>query len=138
MKLNRRKILSLLGASPALLAGSAYASDKDKKKEKAAAPESFSQMKIEGLNPRGIPPAIQLVPMAPRLKTLDGKTIYLVSDGFPGADHFLNQIAIWFKKNMPSVTTVYRLKAGAFADDDPKLWAELKAKANGVIMAIGH
>jgi hypothetical protein len=61
-----------------------------------------------------------------------------ISDGFPGADHFLDQISIWFKKNIPSVTTVYRLKAGAFADDDPKLWAELRAKANGVIVAIGH
>jgi hypothetical protein len=140
MNINRRKILSLLGASPALLAASAQGADnkkKSKKGSKSAAPD-INQIKVEGLNPRGIPPAIQLVPMAPRLKTLDGKTIYLVSDGFPGADHFLDQISIWFKKNMPSVTTVYRLKAGAFADDDPKLWAELKEKANGVIMAIGH
>ena len=140
MNINRRKILSLLGASPVFLAASAQAADKQKKGKKGAesAGPDINQIKVEGLNPRGIPPAIQLVPMAPRLKTLDGKTIYLISDGFPGADHFLNQIAIWFKRNMPSVTTVYRLKAGAFADDDPKLWAELKAKANGVIMAIGH
>lgn len=94
--------------------------------------------KIEALNPKGIPPPIQLVPMAPRLKSLDGKTIYLVSDGFPGADHFLAQVGLWFKKNMPNVTTEYRLKAGAFADDDPKLNAEIKAKGNAVIMAIGH
>ena len=140
MNINRRKILSLLGASPAILAASAQAADHDKKKKgsEAAAPPDINSIKIEGLNPRGIPPAIQLVPMAPRLKTLDGKTIYLISDGFPGADHFLNQIAIWFSKNMPSVKTVYRLKAGAFADDDPTLWAELKEKANGAIMAIGH
>ena len=139
MNINRRKILSLLGASPAILAASAQAADHDKRKKtsSAAAPD-INTIKVEGLNPRGIPPAIQLVPMAPRLKTLDGKTIYLNSDGFPGADHFLNQIAIWFSKNMPSVKTVYRLKAGAFADDDPKLWAEVKEKANGVIMAIGH
>jgi hypothetical protein len=137
MNINRRKILSLLGASPALLAGSVEAADHKKKKSGQGAPD-INQIKVEGLNPRGIPPAIQLVPMAPRLKTLDGKTLYLISDGFPGADHFLNQISIWFSKNMPSVTTVYRLKAGAFADDDPKLWAELKEKANGVIMAIGH
>jgi hypothetical protein len=134
--MNRRTLLSLLGVSPALLAGSANGTpshDKDRKKAIGG-----GEPKVEALNPRGIPPAIQLVPMAPRLSTLDGKTIYLISDGFPGADHFLDQISIWFKKNMPSVTTVYRLKAGAFADDDPKLWAELKAKANGVIMAIGH
>jgi len=139
MNINRRKILSLLGASPALLAGSAQAAAHKKKNEsEAAAPVDINTIKVEGLNPRGMPPSVQLAPMAPRLSTLDGKTIYLVSDGFPGADHFLDQIAIWFKKNMPSVTTVYRLKAGAFADDDPKLWAEIKAKGNGVIMAIGH
>jgi hypothetical protein len=135
MKVNRRKMLSLLGVSPALLAGaSADAQNKAKgKNTKSAGPE-----KIEALNPRGMPPAIQLVPMAKRLDTLDGKTIFLVSDGFPGADHFLDQVSIWFKKNMPNVTTEYRLKAGAFADDDPKLNAEIKAKGNAVIMAIGH
>lgn len=76
--------------------------------------------------------------MAKRLDTLDGKTVYLVSDGFPGADAFLKQVSIWFQKNMPSVKTVYRLKAGGFADDDPKLNAEIKANGQAVIMAIGH
>jgi hypothetical protein len=132
MRMNRRTLLSLLGASPAVLAGTANA--RDDKKKNASSPEA----KIEALNPRGIPPAIQLVPMAPRLPSLDGKTVYLISDGFPGADHFLNQIAVWFKKNMPSVMTEYRLKKGGFADDDPALWAEIKAKGNAVIMAIGH
>ena len=88
--------------------------------------------------PEGMAPAVQLVPMAPRLTSLDGKTIFLVSDGFPGADHFLAQMGDWFKKNMPSVTTEYRLKSGQFADDDPKLNADIKAKGNAVIMAIGH
>jgi hypothetical protein len=130
--MNRRKMLSLLGMSPALLAGARADAAKDKK------PVAPADGKITTLNPKGIPPPITLVPMAPRLSTLDGKTIYLVSDGFPGADHFLDQISNWFKKNMPSVTTVYRLKAGAFADDDPKLNAEIKANGNAVIMAIGH
>jgi hypothetical protein len=136
MKINRRNILSLMGMSPALLAGATAveAKDKAKKDKKGAAVEP----KLTVLNPRGLPPPITLVPMAPRLSTLDGKTIYLVSDGFPGADAFLNQMSIWFKKNMPSVTTVYRLKAGGFADDDPKLNAEIKEKGQAVIMAIGH
>lgn len=76
--------------------------------------------------------------MATRLPSLDGKTIFLVSDGFAGADRFLNQIAIWFQKNMPSVKTVYRLKAGSYFDDDPKLTAEMKASGNAMIMAYGH
>jgi hypothetical protein len=136
-KMNRRKMLGFLGLAPALLTGaSAAEAEKASKKKDGKAPAG--EAKIEALNPRGFAPAIQLVPMAPRLSTLDGKTIYLVGDGFPGADHFLAQIALWFKKNMPSVTTIYRLKAGALADDDPKLWAEIKAKGNAVIMAIGH
>jgi hypothetical protein len=130
--MNRRKMLSLLGLSPAVLAGARQ------KPAKTGAQSSPGGGKIVALNPKGNPPPIKLVPMAKRLDTLDGKTVYLVSDGFPGADHFLDQIAIWFRKNMPSVKTVYRLKAGGFADDDPKLNAEIKANGNAVIMAIGH
>jgi hypothetical protein len=137
MKINRRNILSLMGMSPALLAGATAARAKDKTtKDKKKGAMVDPQLTV--LNPRGIPPPITLVPMAPRLSTLDGKTVYLVSDGFPGADAFLSQISIWFKKSMPSVTTVYRLKAGGFADDDPKLNAEIKEKGQAVIMAIGH
>jgi hypothetical protein len=128
VKINRRKILSLLGVSPAVLAGSPAIAEPNPTKK--AVP--VSELKIETLNPKGMPPAIQLIPMAPRLDTLDGKTIYLVSDGFAGADRFLNQIAIWFQK------TVYRLKAGSYFDDDPKLMAEIKASGNAMIMAYGH
>jgi len=134
--MNRRSLLGLLGMSPAALAGIPALATADKKADtKKGAPAGPL---LEVLNPRGLPPPITLIPMAKRLDTLDGKTIYLVSDGFPGADAFLDQISIWFKKNMPSVTTVYRLKAGGFADDDPKLMAEIKDKGNAVIMAIGH
>jgi len=136
MKVNRRKLLSWMGASPAVLAAAPAFGKLPRGAGSAMAKTDTG--KITALNPRGMPPAIQLIPMAPRLSTLDGKTIYLVSDGFPSADLFLNQIKIWFSKNVPSVTTVYRLKAGGFADEDPKLFAEMKEKANGVIMAIGH
>jgi hypothetical protein len=137
--MKRRSMLSLLGAAPALLAGSKLeAAEKKSKESRTRSSSSAGGDKIVGLNPRGTPPAVQLIPMAPRLSTLDGKTIYLVSDGFPGADIFLDQVKKWFAKNMPSVKTIYRLKAGGFAADDPKLNAEVKANGNAVIMAIGH
>jgi len=135
--MKRRSMLSLLGAAPALLAGSKLEAA-EKKHSHARHSSMGASDKIVGLNPRGTPPAIQLIPMAPRLTTLDGKTVYLISDGFPGADVFLNEMKIWFAKNMPSVKTIYRLKAGGFAADDPKLNAEVKANGNAVIMAIGH
>ncbi|HEX4001550.1 MAG TPA: hypothetical protein VHX36_02810 [Candidatus Acidoferrales bacterium] len=135
MKINRRKLLSLIGVSPAILAGApALAEGAPNKK----LPVASGPVKIDALNPKGMPPSVQLIPMAPRLDTLDNKTIYLVSDGFAGADRFLNQIAIWFSKNMPSVKTIYRLKAGGLAGDDPALWAEIKKNGNAMIMAYGH
>jgi len=128
-----------MGMSPVALAGLPAIAEPDKKSDQAKKKGAVAgEPKLTVLNPRGLPPPITLVPMAPRLSTLDGKTVYLVSDGFPGADAFLNQVSIWFKKNMPNVTTVYRLKAGGFADDDPKLNAEIKEKGQAVIMAIGH
>ncbi|MGH9686473.1 MAG: hypothetical protein ACRD5K_05205 [Candidatus Acidiferrales bacterium] len=135
MKINRRKLLSLMGISPAVLAGVPTFAEPAKKR---AAKASVDFGKIEVLNPKGMPPAIQLIPMAPRVASLDGKTIYLVSDGFAGADRFLAQIAIWFQKNKPSVKTIYKLKAGGLAGDDPKLWSEIKANGVAMIMAYGH
>jgi len=134
MKINRRKLLCLIGVSPAVLAGTPSLAEASKPKPAVKA----GPAKIEALNPKGVPPSVDLASMAPRLDKLDGKTIYLVSDGFAGADRFLNQIAIWFTKNMPSVKTVYRLKGGNMAADDPALWAEIKANGNAMIMAYGH
>jgi hypothetical protein len=94
---------------------------------------------ISVYNPRGIPPAIELVPMAARLDSLEGKTIYFVDDGFLGGDILLNEMIAWFARNKPEVKTVFRKKGGrGFAAEDPVLWAEMKEKADGMVMATGH
>ncbi len=98
-----------------------------------------AQEKITVLSPMGKPPAIQLKAMAPRLDTLDGKTIYLVNDGYLGTDLLLGEMQAWFKANMPNVNTVYKLKGGGgFTAEDPALWAEIKQKADAVVMGMGH
>jgi len=138
--MNRRKLLSLLGMSPALLAASPMLAGEPQSKARKGAKTSHSpgQAKITTVNPKGTPPPIQLIPMAPRLDTLDGKTVYLVDTGFHGSDVLLHQIEAWFGRNMPNVTTVFKRKAGPYAEDDPALWKEIKAKGNAVIMAVGH
>jgi hypothetical protein len=75
--------------------------------------------------------------MAPRLDSLDKKTIYLVNTGFAGAKEFLEELQVWFSKNMPSVKTVLRTKGGTMFSDSPDLWAELKNKADGVVFGVG-
>ncbi len=91
------------------------------------------------LSPMGMPPEIHLKPMASRLDTLDGKTVYLVNDGYLGTDILLGEMQEWFKANMPRVNTVYRRKGGGgFTAEDPELWAEIKEKADAVVMGMGH
>jgi hypothetical protein len=98
------------------------------------------EQKITVFSPRGMPPPIQLKQMAPRLDSLDGKTIYLVNDGYLGTDILLGEMQAWFKANMPKVTTIYKVKGGmgGFTAEDPALWAEIKEKADAVIMGMGH
>jgi len=133
--MNRRKMLSLLGISPALLAGANAEAQQAKPKPKAA---TSSVYQVEGLNPKGTPPPIQLIPMAPRLDSLDGKTVWLIDTGFEGGGFLLQQIQLWFQQNMPTVNAVFRRKAGPYMEDDPALWQEIKAKGHAAIMAIGH
>ena len=140
--MNRRKMLRLLGISPALLAGAPRSiggeAQQSKTGAKPAKSASTAAAKMEGLNPKGTPPAIPLIPMAPRLDTLDGKTVYLVDTGFPGGGFLLVEIQGWFKRNMPTVNAVFKRKAGPYAEDDPALWKEIKANGHAAIMAIGH
>ena len=96
------------------------------------------EQKITVLSPMGIPPAIELKTMAPRLDTLDGKTVYLVNHGYLGTDILLKEMEDWFKANMPKVNIVYRKKFGFFTSEDPFLWAEIKEKGDAMVMAMGH
>ena len=137
--MNRRNLLSLLGISPALLAGvrtEAQRNDRPAQNHKTGAAPSGTQ--FTALNPKGSPPPVKLIPMAPRLDTIHGKTIYLVDTGFMSGGVLLQQMQSWFQKNYPDVTVVFRKKAGAYMEDDPPLWKEIKANGNAAIMAIGH
>jgi hypothetical protein len=94
--------------------------------------------KITVLNPRGIQPPIRLIPLAPRLDTLDGKTIYVVDTKYPLTAPFVQEVYKILKEKYPKTTWVFRDKIGSYFDDDPKLWQEIKEKGHGMIMAIGH
>jgi hypothetical protein len=95
--------------------------------------------KITVLNPLGTPPPITLKKMAPRLNTLDGKTIYIVDDGFIGGDNLLLEMEKWFNQNYPKTTVLFKRKGGGgFEAEDPALWAEMKEKASAIIIGLGH
>jgi hypothetical protein len=75
--------------------------------------------------------------MAPRLDTLDGRTVYLVDIGFAGGWDFLTEVQAWFSRNKPEVKTVLMRKPGDMWQDSPDLWAQIKEKGHAVIIGVG-
>jgi hypothetical protein len=93
---------------------------------------------IQVLNPRGTPPPITLMPMAPRFDTLDGKTIYIIDVGFPLTEPFYKAAKNLLTERYPKTNWVVKSKVGAFMHDDPKLWEEIKQKGGAAIVGPGH
>ena len=79
------------------------------------------------------------VDLTPRLKNLEGKTIYLVDMNYEGigGTPVMGEIQAWFEKNMPDVKTILKLKKGNYATDDPELWKEVADNGgDAVIMGV--
>lgn len=94
---------------------------------------------ITVLNPAVTEQLAARVPLAPRLDTLEGKTIYIVDMNYEGmgATPVLGEMQRWFAKNMPGTKTILKLKSGSYISDDPALWKEIAAnKGNGVILGV--
>ncbi len=94
--------------------------------------------KITVLNPQGIAAPIHLVPMASRLNTLKGKTIYIVDMNFPRTQQFFEEMQLLLASRYPESKWELRIKTGTYFNNDPDLWAEIKEKGDGVIMGIGQ
>jgi hypothetical protein len=90
------------------------------------------------LDPTGYPPKITPKPIAPRLQSLDGKTIYLVDPRFDDSGLFLQQVKDWFAEHMPSVTTRLVEMSSVYTKDDPKTWELVKANGDAAIIGVGH
>lgn len=137
--MNRRKMLALLGVSPALVSGTpSYAGAAPKTAPKSASP--MTARLVTSLNPAVTPKLAERKPLAPRLDTLEGKTIYLVDTDWGGMgqnDGILQDMQAWFAEHMPSVKTIIKVKKGNFVTDDPGLWKEIAAnKGDGVILGV--
>jgi hypothetical protein len=94
---------------------------------------------ITVLNPAVTDKLAERVPLAPRLDALEGKTIYIVDTNYEGFGRLpvLEEMQAWFKKNMPGVKTILKLKSGNYVADDPALWKEIAAnKGSGVIIGV--
>lgn len=107
--------------------------------------ETYAQGKgvmprITVLNPMGTPPPITLKPQAPRVSTLDGKTVYFLNTGYIGTDRLMAEMMGWFKANYPKTNIVYRDASNGVGLDslNETMWAELTGKGDAAIVGLGH
>ena len=94
--------------------------------------------KVAVLNPMGYPPKVTARPMAPRLDTLDGKTVCLVDCRFDDSDLFLKQMQGWFEERMPGVRTRFIQIRNVYTRDDPETWEEVQRHGDAAIIGVGH
>jgi len=135
--MDRRKMLSLIGISPALAAAAPSYAGGAGPMASTNSTTAF-EPKLTVFSPLGTPPPIKLLGMATRPKSLEGKTVYFVDDGFPGTDVLMKEMVEWFNHNVSGVTAIYKLKSGGFPQVDQPLWDEIKAKGDAVVMGVGH
>jgi hypothetical protein len=104
----------------------------------ASSPSALQRPLQTVLDPLGQPvESKKYLSMAPRLGTLDGKTVYLVDVGFAGGYEFLEELRDWFSRRMPSTRAVLKRKPGNMFMDAPDLWSEIEREGHAVIFGVG-
>ena len=94
--------------------------------------------KVTVLNPAGYPPKVTRKSLAPRLGSLDGKTVYLVDCRFDDSELLLKEIQNWFRDRMPGVKTVLTRISSVYTKDSPETWEEIRARGDAAIIGVGH
>ncbi len=87
-------------------------------------------------DPRGYPPKVVGKRLAPRLSTLDGKTIYLVDCLFDNTDVFMDQLRQGCVARRPAVN-VRTIRPKETWSDDAEMRAAIAADGDGAILGVG-
>ena len=94
--------------------------------------------RITVLNPMGFAPRVTRKEPAPRLSTLDGKTVYLVDCRFDDSALFLEQMRAWLARHLPGVRAIVKQISSVYLRDDPATWKEIQAHGHAAVVGVGH
>jgi hypothetical protein len=137
--MDRRRMLALLGFSPALVAGSpSYARTTPK-----AVPEDHASAgsgTITVMNPAIAGRLATRVPLVPPLDNLQGKKIYMINlswEGPDAANYFYGAMTEWFDQHYSGVKTVVKVTAEGMFGSDPSILKDILAsKADAAIVGV--
>jgi hypothetical protein len=137
--MDRRKVLAMLGISPALVAGSpAYA----RTPLRAFSEDSSAggDGRITVMNPAIANKLATRVPLVPPLKDLNNKLIYMINlswEGPDAANYFYAAMTEWLQKHYTGVRTVVKVTAEGMFGTDPSIINEIKTNhADAVIVGV--
>ena len=139
--MDRRKMLALLGMSPALAAGSpAYARTAPKAVPEFPSGDGASEGLIAVMNPAIAGKLATRVPLVPPLNTLQDKTIYLINlswEGPDAANYFYGAMTEWLNKHYSGVKTIVKVTAEGMFGSDPSILKDIVAsKADAAIVGV--
>jgi hypothetical protein len=137
--MDRRKMLALLGASPALVAGTpAFATPA----ARPLAGDSYegSDERITVMNPAIASKVAARVALAPRLKDMNNKLIYMINlawEGPDAANYFYDAMTDWLHQHYTGVRTKVKVTAEGMFGTDPSVLKDIRAShADAVVVGV--
>jgi hypothetical protein len=135
--MDRRKVLAMLGASPALMASSPAARSTT---VNAMLDSAADDGPITVMNPEIPNKLAPRYPLAPPLDTLENKTIYMINLSWEGPDagnYFYGAMTEWLTQRYQGVQTTVKIAAEGMFGLDPAILKEMAArKADGAIVGV--
>ena len=137
--MNRRKMLAMLGISPALVTGSPAYARESLKADPGESPAVGDGL-ITVMNPGIANKLATRVPLAPPIDTLQGKTIYMINlswEGPDAANYFYGAMREWLDKHYSGVKTIMKVTAeGMFGTDAGIMKEIVSSKADAAIVGV--
>ncbi len=89
------------------------------------------------LDPRGVPPRIERIPLSTRLPSLEKKRIYFINSWGSGTgfEDFFLKIEKELQARHPGIAVTIKGRNTGYSQDDPDLWQEMQSNADAFIYA---
>ncbi len=89
---------------------------------------------FQALDPRGAWPAVDRIPLSPRLAAIEGARIYIVMSwpNNSGFENVANDLALLLKQGGAKEVAIKQRNV-RYSEDDPQLWDEMKEKADAFL-----
>jgi hypothetical protein len=98
--------------------------------------QSAADQNVVAHAPAGYPPKVSAQSMAPRLESLEGRTLVLLDCRFDNSKEFLEQVRHWFDDKMPYVRIEVIQMAESWVEDRHAL-DQVRERGDAALAGVG-